>query len=518
MVQVLKFDLTKYKFALLINKKKMYFKTTLLYTFFFAFFLSGCKKWDDHTKPLTQDLSKNLSEEISQRSNLSKFYEYLGKTGLDKELASSKTYTVWAPTNDALQSLDPATASDSAKLRVFLSNHIALGSYFIRNAQPAARVAMLNGKRVSFSQNKFDEATITEADKYVGNGVLHIIDKMAPVYTNAWELLNNTKGTYQQSAYILSLTKKVFDPTNAVIDSISSTTGQPVYHPGTDSVLRNAFNTEVYDLQDESKVYTYFILNNTGFSSEIQKLTPYFKTSTPDSTNNLSSFGVVKDLIVEGLYTIDQLPPVLTSKFGVKIPIDKSKIIETRKMSNGIAYVFSGINFDVKEKIPAVIVQGENYRGFFDANGTEVSPRQNNTSAVFVRSRVNPNTGKLFTDMFSYGHGISALSAQYQVTRLPSVKYKVYWVAVNDTLIVYNRINPVTFNQRLAMGVRTTNYLPATPTTGMAVTPNNYNEVYLGDYVQSSYGTLNMFLTANASTAAGTNSLNLDYIKLVPDL
>ena len=149
---------------------------------------------------------------------------------------------------------------------------------------------------------------------------------------------------------------------------------------------------------------------------------------------------------------------------------------------------------------------------------------------ISVRAQDNVTTNNLggnikeieirqpFTDMFAYGHGISALSAQYQATKLPSVKYKVYWVAVNDTLVVYNRINPVTFNQRLAMGVRGANYLPATPAAGMAVTPNNYNEVYLGDYVQSAYGTLNMFLTANASTGAGTNSLNLDYIKLVPDL
>lgn len=496
----------------------MYFKTTILCVFVFAFFLPACKKWDDHTQPVSQDLTKNLSEEISQHSNLSKFNEYLKKTGLDKELSSSKIYTVWAPANDALQSLDAATIADSAKLRIFLSNHIALGSYFNRNAQPTVRVPVLNGKRVSFALNKFDEATITEADKYVGNGVLHIIDKMAPVYPNAWELLEGTKTTYQQSAYILSLNNKVFDPTNAIIDSISTTTGQPVYRPGTDSVMRNTFNTEVYNLQDESKLYTYFILNNTGFGPEVSKLTPYFKTGTTDSTNNLASFGVVKDLVVEGAYTIDQLPPFLTSKFGVKIPIDKSKIVETRKMSNGIAYVLSGINFDVKDKIPTVIVQGENYRAFFDANGNAVSPRQNNTSAVFVRSRVNPTNGQPFTDMFTYNHGISALSAQYQVNRLPSVKYKVYWVAVNDTLYVNGRINPVTFNQRLAMGVRGTNYLPSTPATGMAVTPNNYNEVYLGDYTQQAYGTLNMFLTANATTGTGTNSLNADYIKLVPDL
>lgn len=496
----------------------MYFKTTLLCAFFFAFFLPGCKKWDDHTKLTNQDLSKNLSEEISRHSNLSKFYEYLKKTGLDKELSSSKTYTVWAPANDALQGLDPSVVADTAKLRIFLSNHIALKSYFKSSTPQAIRVAMLNGKLVLFSGDKFDEATITEADKYVGNGVLQVIDKIAPVYPNAWELLDSTKTSFQQSAFILSLTKKVFDPGNAVIDSISAQTGQPVYRPGTDSVLRNSFNTDVYDLQDESKQYTYFILNDAALSTEIAKLAPYFQTSTTDSTNTLASFGVVKDLIVEGLYTIDQLPPVLTSKSGVKIPIDKAQIVETRKMSNGVAYIINSINFDVKDKIPTIIVQGENYRGFFDATGAFVTPRQNNESAIFIRARVNPNNGQPFTDMFAYNHGISGLNALYMVSKLPSVKYKVYWVAVNDTLTVNSRINPVTFTQKLAMGARGTNLLPTTVPLTNNVTPNNFNEVYLGDYVQTAYGTLNMFLTANASTGAGTNSLNLDYIKLVPDL
>jgi hypothetical protein len=511
------------QYALLINKKKMYFKTTLLCTFFFAFFLAGCKKWDDHTKLINQDVSKTLSDEISQRSNLSKFYEYLKKIGLDKELASSKTYTVWAPTNDALQTIDPAIIADTAKLRTFLSNHIALESYFKSNTTQPIRVAMLNGKRITFTGSKFDDANLTEADKYVGNGVLHIIDKVAPVYPNAWELLDNTKTTYQQNAFLLTLTKKVFDPAGAIIDSVNSQTGQPVYHPGTDSVLRNLFNTGVYDLQDESKQYTYFILSDAGFNTEITKLTQYFKTSTTDSTNNLASYSVVKDLIVDSYYTIDQLPSILISKFGVKIPIDKSKIIETRKMSNGIAYVINGINFDAKEKIPTVFVQGENYRGFYDAAGNSVTPRQNNVSAIFVGYRLNPNNGQQLTDMFAFGHGITGLNALYRVQNLPSVKYKVYWVAPNDTLTATNGSNrivvPAAFTQRLAMGARGANLLPTVaPLAPLNVTVRNYNEVYLGDYVQSSYGILDMFLTAATSTSGepSGNRMNLDYIKLVP--
>src|ERR671913_602081 len=99
----------------------MYLKTTFFCVLAFVLVMIGCKKWEDHTNIENQDLTKNLMEEISQRSNLSKFVEYVKKTGLDKELASSKTYTVWAPTNDALQTLDPTIIADTAKLRQFVS-------------------------------------------------------------------------------------------------------------------------------------------------------------------------------------------------------------------------------------------------------------------------------------------------------------------------------------------------------------------------------------------------------------
>jgi hypothetical protein len=147
---------------------------------------------------------------------------------------------------------------------------------------------------------------------------------------------------------------------------------------------------------------------------------------------------------------------------------------------------------------------------FFTNTGAIANPRQNNASAIFNRVRSHPVTGRQFTDLFVYNHGISGLNVQYQALNVPSVKYKVYWVAVNDTLIVDrgNRVNPATFRQRLAMGSRT-----ATNFALRDVTPNNYDEVYLGDYTHPAFGTLDMFLTAN-----GTSSLTLDYIKLVPDL
>lgn len=479
---------------------------------FLATTLLACKKWDEHNKVVNANSTETLMDELAKRSNLSKFVEYLTKTGLDKELNSSKTYTVWAPTNDALQSIDAATVADTAKLRLYLSNHISNQVYFTAAAGTTGlRVPLLNGKRATFLANKFEDANITEANFSVRNGVLHVIDKAVPPLQNLWEYINSTTTQYQQNAFIVSQNFTGFDSTKAVIDSISSTTGLPIYHPGTGIVERNRYNEQVYNLKDETKLYTYFLLNNAAFKVETDSLSSFFKTSTTDSTYNLSAMSVARDAVVEGMYTIDQLPAALTSKFGVTIPIDKSTIVETKRVSNGVVYVVNKLDFLTKQKITNLVVQGENPRGYFRPTGEAVSPTQNSVTAAFFRSRVNPSTGQQFSDIFLYGHGIAMLNVLYQAFNVPAAKYKVYWVAVNDTIQVNGAKPPVVFQQRLAMGT-----IGATNFPYINVPIGSYSEVYLGDYTQTSYGTLNMYLTAANSTSTGVNSMTLDYIRLEP--
>ncbi|MFL5739474.1 MAG: fasciclin domain-containing protein [Flavisolibacter sp.] len=463
----------------------------------------SCKKWDDHTDVANPAVQTTLFDEISSNSSLSKFAEYLLKTGLDQELRSSKNFTVWAPANTALQSLDPAVVADTSKLRRFLENHISGEAWYTSMAGSGIRVPLLNGKQSDFSKNKFDQVTITQADIKARNGVLHLIDNYVAPLPNAWEFVNATATQYKQNAFILSQNYTFQDPSLAVIDSISSSTGLPVYHPGTGMVTRNYFNDQVYDLSDEKKLYTYFVLNDNALKVETDSLLGFYKTSTADSTNNLATMNVVKDVVVEGQYSIDQLPAVLQSKFGVSIPIDKNAIISSQRLSNGVVYVLSKLDFLTAQKIPNVVVQGENPRGFYNAAGVDVDVR----STSFYRIRTNPLTGKVFNDLYIYNHNVSGLNVLYRATNLPSAKYKVYWVAVNDTLRVSSVVNPASYPQRLAMGSRT-----ATNFANVTVAVNNYNEVYLGEYTQQSYGNLDMFLTAS-----GTNRLSLDYIRLEPE-
>jgi hypothetical protein len=123
-------------------------------------------------------------------------------------------------------------------------------------------------------------------------------------------------------------------------------------------------------------------------------------------------------------------------------------------------------------------------------------------------TRRNPYTNANFREIYFYNHG----TASYWIHYLPTVNavtYKVYWVAVRD----FNTTGTITyFTQRVAFV--TTALLPAFPYKQVDIL--NYNEVYLGDYTVTTYGVLDTFLVSATTTGNGTNSLVLDYIKMVP--
>jgi uncharacterized surface protein with fasciclin (FAS1) repeats len=158
----------------MINYRKKYLFVLLLVTVAF----SACKKqWDERTQAADQQLDKNLFEQIQGNGNLSTFAGFLTKLGYDKVLAATRTYTVWAPDNQALQGLDPTLVADTAKLRMFVANHIANQVYLTTAPQPSMRIRTLNGKNVTFTASTVEEATVTGANQYVRNGVVHVINK-----------------------------------------------------------------------------------------------------------------------------------------------------------------------------------------------------------------------------------------------------------------------------------------------------------------------------------------------------
>lgn len=472
---------------------------------------SACKKdWQAHDTTIDPNLANNLYQAISKTSNLSKFSAMMVKTGYDKIVSSSQTYTVWAPTDSALASLDASITADTAKLKLFVANHIATQVYLSGTASGDQRIKMLNGKYITLSGAKFDSANIVKANQYTNNGIYHVIDKYIPRYDNCWEFLNDNAVTPLMKAFLLSQNHKVFNPAIAKQTGVDPTSGLPVYDSSTGYVVRNYFLDSVMNVSDETNQYTFVVLADNSFVTELNKLTPYFKTSTTDSTLSLSSSFLVRDLAFKGLYTPAQLPDTMVSQYGVKVPLNKSAIVASYKTSNGIIYVMNQVNFTLKYKFPSVYIQGENPSGFS-------ADRSSNT---YYRVRNNPVTGLNFYDIMITNYNVANYHVDYYAGYLNSMRYNAYWVAVNDlqsTPLWKQQLKGAYFLRDSANSHLY--YTPVSDTLAtVTIAYNNFNEVYLGQFSYSKYGPHYYWVygPTTASSTGNNDAITLDYIRLEP--
>jgi uncharacterized surface protein with fasciclin (FAS1) repeats len=498
------------------NLRNRYCQLILILTVAFA----SCKnQFNQHDAITDPALTSNLLQQINQDANLSKFSQYLVQTGYDKVIASSKTFTVWAPTNAAFQNVDPALLADTARLKQFIANHISNQSYTTNMAQPSLTVKTLNGKNATFTATTFETANILQANRYVANGILNVIDAAIIPKMNIWEYINNLTNVGQlQKAYLLSQNYSYQDTTQATITGYGSN-GKPILQPGTGVVNKNYYLNQTANLQNEDQKFTYIVLTDAAFTSESNKVTKYFATSTPDSTAKLAAFNVTKDLVIPGVYAQSALPDTLLSVNNVKVPVSKGlNVVSTYNASNGIVYVMSSVNFRVTDKITPIVIQGENPAYF---------SRTDKNADILYRLRNDPN-GVPYKDIFIATNTAATLTplftAYYTINNANSVTYKVYERAINEQLsapvpatatTALVPAAPIIFSQQLTV------YSPYSGITAFVATPVaylNYNEVLIGTFTLTRYGFLKLANSGANSATAGLNSLSLDYLKLVPVL
>ncbi|TKC10454.1 hypothetical protein FA048_09725 [Pedobacter polaris] len=459
--------------------------------------LYSCKdNWEVHNEVENVDNTVNLSQKLATEANLSVFNGYVKSTGYDIILANSQNYTVWAPTNAALAGLDPAIVSDQTKLKDFVANHIALTAYPVSNKPDTIRVKLLNNKYANLVANQFEEATIAGGGKFVKNGVLHTIDQALVTKANVWDYMLASTDAPLQRDYIKNLSTMVIDTANATIIGYN-TNGNPIFAPNPPLIARNTYWVNVADLRDESKEYTYFMLQDNAFTSESAKLSTYYPSTDP---NFNASFYLAKDLTIKGVYKQNQLPDTLVSVRGVKVPINKANIVKSYKASNGIVYVLNALPFRLKDKVPQFKIEGEKPL-FFSASRT-----------VLYRTKVD-NLGVPFNDIEVYNHGVAEFAAFYAKTNLPVVKYKVYARAVSG---LPGDSQVAAFTQRYFF------YNPSSLAYTLfythAITPLIYTETYCGEYTPAQFGNLQFRLTAANSTGQNVSTLILDYLRFEPVL
>ena len=477
---------------MMTKKYLIYFSLLCLSTFIYA-----CKdNWEAHNEVQNIDQTQDLSKKLATQANLSTFNGYVKTTGFDKILSNSQNYTVWAPTNAALATLDQTIVADPAKLKDFVANHIALTTYPISKNQDTVRVKLLNNKYANLVANQFEEATIRGEGMFVKNGVLHTIDQALPTKASIWDYMLNSTDAPLQRDFIKNLSTTVIDSANATVIGYNAN-GSPIFAPNPPTVARNTYWVNVADLRDEKQEYTYFMLQDNVLTSEAEKLNTYFPSIEPNLSAN---YFVVKDLTVKGVYAKDKLPDTLLSVLGVKVPINKVNVVKTYKASNGIVHVLSALPFRLKDKVPEFKIEGERPISF------------SATRTVSYRTKAD-SLGKQFNDIQVYDHRYAEYGVFYMKRNLPVVKYKVYARAIWGM-----RGDPQDRNFTQRYFFYNPNTLSYTLFYTHLVLPLTFTEVYCGEYTPAEFGNLQFRLTAANSTGINVSTLTLDYLRFEPVL
>jgi uncharacterized surface protein with fasciclin (FAS1) repeats len=486
------------------SKEMALYKKIVLFMCILAGFTACKDAWEEHTSLNDAALGKNLMQEISANPKISRFNELLIKTGFDEVLKSSKSFTVWAPTNEALQNLDQDIVNNQDRLKQFVSNHISYQQYFTHTVLPASsQIKTLSGKNILWNKatSTVEAAKILEANKYAGNGVLHIIDVPLTPKMNSWEFLNSSTLSPRQKAYLQSLEETVFVDSLATQTGVNPVTGAPVYDPNTGFIKRNQYFQRVYNLANEDSLYTFVMLTDAAYTAEFDKFKKFFVTSTTDSTDALTNYAVTKDLAFRGVYTKETLPQTLTSRSGVQVQIDKNAVIREERTSNGMVLVVNSLSVANEEKIRPIRIQGE---AIYNIRATRLS-HPDKAGNVSVQTRRGQAAEETYQYLRVTGHSTSGLWLRYVIPNVNSTKYKVFWNVIND-------FQTGAFDQRIAFKVPTATEIPYKSVVA-STTPVRQE---IGEYTVAKYGNLDAYLRSALSTNNALNPLTLDYLELVP--
>ncbi len=492
-------------------------KKLILYSLFISLSFIRCQdQWEEHTR-LNDDIAQhNIMELISGDPDLSVFKGYLESTGWDKELISTKSYTVWAPDNNAMSQVDSEILNDTARLDKFVANHISYTRFSYYGTAELQKVKTYAGKYITIDNKngKVEDAFLKQPyDILANNGILHVIDKPLIPKPNLWEIIETTDLCPAYTGYLNSLSGLIFDPTGAIQTGVDPVTGKPVYDTATGMVWSNYYIKYNRDLQREDLNSTVILITDDVFDEEFNRFSRYYDLRNSVLTDSLTKWKIAKDLVFEGRLSLSDIQDTLISIHGVKVPFYKSAVEQTFEASNGIAYVMSICAVRLKDKIPPVYIQGE--------DTTRIIYIGSNGQTGYTREKEEAMGGYDF--ILDY-HRANPGNIKYYAGKVCATTYEFYWKAVNDFDASYRNPNPgLTLIQKLqkveVIGQLGDELLFGDP---VAISPDTVyvsdtlyataREVFLGEFPFSKYRDLWLQVTGGGNDM----TITLDYLKLVP--
>ncbi len=125
-----------------------------------------------------------VADIVSKDPQFSTLLTALKAAGLDKTLAGTGPFTVFAPTNAAFAKIPKATLTallkNKAQLTKVLTYHVVAGKVMAADVMKLKTAKTLEGDSVKISVMgktvEIDKSKVTKADMAASNGVVHVID------------------------------------------------------------------------------------------------------------------------------------------------------------------------------------------------------------------------------------------------------------------------------------------------------------------------------------------------------
>lgn len=406
-----------------------------LLTFLTVLVVSCTNDWDKHyyAEPVNKS-TLNLYQYIQAQTELSTFTKMLKITGYDTILNKSQTFTVWAPTDQALLNVD---LTDTALVIKIVKNHITRFSY-PTSGIISKSILMLDNKLIVFAKGPggytFGGKTVVQADVATKNGIIYVLSDYAPYRMNIWEFLNKTDGIDSVRDYINSLTIIQLDTAASYKDgyfvsNVYKSTNKALTYLG-------KFNTE-------DSIYTAILPDNAAWSEAYNRILPFYKALVKDGgvqaqiTN--TKWTLIQDLFFRGVKSLPIASDSIYSTYGhgFSNPNRLFAGAQVTEMSNGLSYVTSQLKNSATDSwFKEIRIEGE------DALNGRTTLNYNATSVTSIGTGFNISKGYYVRLDPTTSSSISKLNVQFPISNTLSAKYDIYCVFVPTSIVDPTDIKP----------------------------------------------------------------------------
>ena len=394
--------------------------------------------WDDHYGYQDGTVTQNLIEVLEQNPDYSSFMNVIRQQRLDTLLTADQTFTVWAPTNSAMEKY----VSDGETAEHLIKNHICRFMYDVNDLTDTTyvRIKMLNGKFQDFQRTAtgYSFANVKTSGKsfMASNGVIRSLEEIAPFYLNLYEYIKQPGNeTDSLAKHLRSFDVYEFDQAASTVIG-KNAVGQLVY----DSVFNysSKYMKRYGDIYREDSLYTMVLPTNTAWKEGYDAVKKHFRTfgtllsssvsaiSVPTRTYDVSDNiadsladahtkeAMISDLVFRGKVSMtNPQGDSLTATSGNVFhhPADIVSGATEENVSNGIMWRTGKWNYKPQDTIlKEIVVEAESTKNRTDAYAN-----------VYTRSAVSTN----YVDSVSETKYIEVTATTTSARTQPTVQFTI---------------------------------------------------------------------------------------------